>query len=149
MPRRQSTKAKKARAAARQGAKYTAALREEQVHNVRHSAGVHSPHSMVVFDLANSPAFQAALDAQRRMAQAIQANSPAFQAALDAQRMAQAIQANSPAFQAALDAQRRMAQAIQANSPAFQAALDAQRRMAQQVMFLLRQSTSRRSHGPW
>jgi hypothetical protein len=53
MPKYQSTAAKKARAAARQGAKYTAALREEQARSAWRSA----------FGVAWGPALQAAEEA--------------------------------------------------------------------------------------
>jgi hypothetical protein len=100
MPRQQSTAAKKARAAARQGAKYTTALREEQVNDAPYSTGARPSGFSAAFDLANSPAVKAA------RAAADLANSPAVKAARTALE-------NHPALRATVDL---------ANSPAFQAA---------------------------
>ena len=93
MPKRQSTAAKAARAAARKGVKYTSALRQEHAERERRrgrsrrlgdawSMGFHP-----LLDLANSPAMQIA-------------NSPAMRAALNSPAMQIA---NSPAMRAAQD----------------------------------------------
>lgn len=75
MPRQQSTAAKKARAAARHGVKYTTALREEQENDALYSTGARPSGFSAAFDLVNSPALQAA------RAAADLVNSPALQAA--------------------------------------------------------------------
>jgi hypothetical protein len=115
MPRQQSTAAKKARAAARQGAKYTTALREEQVNNALYLTGARPSGFSAAFDLANSPAVKAA------RAAADLANSPAVKAARAAADLA-----NSPAVKAARTALENhpalRATVDLANSPAFQAA---------------------------
>jgi hypothetical protein len=105
MPKRQSTAAKAARAAARQGAKYTAALRQEHAKRERRRGRSRRPGgtwwigSHPLLNLMNDSTFRAL------------ANSPAIKAMNDSTFRALA---NSPAIKAMNDSTFRAL----ANSPA-------------------------------
>ena len=96
MPKHQSTAARKARAAARRGAKFTPALRDQQAESKPTPSRERPRRKATIFDVIGSSAFKAAVNL---------ANSPAIQAAQAAAR------ANTAAAQHALNL---------ANSPAIQ-----------------------------
>jgi hypothetical protein len=108
MPKRQPTAAKKARVAARRGAKFTLALREQQAKTTTPPLRERPYRAPTVFDIIGSSAFKAVLDA---------VNSPAMQAAHAAAQDAIA-RVNSPAMQAAHAAAQDAIARV--NSPAMQ-----------------------------